>query len=72
MKVCCRSLCCKLAAVVPGSGSAKPSTTLLASLLKPVGTADRGPEAEEKAGVLLGCPVGIRTCHHEPSKWRLQ
>ncbi len=70
MKVCCRSLCCELPPVVPGCGPAKPSTTLLASLLKPVGIADRGPEAVEKAGVLFGCPVGIKTCHHEPSKCR--
>ncbi len=69
MKVCCRCLCCELPPVVPGPGPAKPSTTLLASLLKPDGTADRGPEAVEKAGVLLGCPVGIKTCYHEPSKW---
>lgn len=60
----CRSLCWEVPPVVPGPGPAKPSTTLLASLLKPIGTADRGPEAVEKAGVLLGCPVGIKTCHH--------
>ncbi len=70
MEVCCRCLCCELPPTVPCSGPAKPAMTLLASLLKPVGTADKGPEAVEKAGVLLGCPVGIKTCHHEPRKCR--
>ena len=55
----CWSLLGRLISAASGQGPAKLETTLLASLLNPVGAADNGPEADDKAGLVLGCPVSI-------------
>lgn len=56
----CWFLLGRLTSAASCHGPAKLETTLLASLLSPVGAADNGPEATDKAGLVLGCPVCIR------------
>ena len=46
---------CRLESGLPCQGEARLATTLLASLLKPVGTADNAPDAGD--GVLPAAPA---------------